>query len=278
MYFQAEQQRIENYENFLKEQKTQKHQATWCEFPEAYQGQKKTNPFNNDQPAAKKKKKNKNKLIPDVQDNSVKNKEGIVEIKNTSTPAVSNEKGHTDNDNEKFPSKGQQTPNKKKKKNKNKNQNASKNPANQEESLSHHESNNIINKSDQQQTTPKKKNKKKLAGAKPERRKAIDENSFKLIINGKDVELVRYDGFPIMKKDAERLEELKKNMHRRGIPKSEIQRNMKLERRRAEKALARMKREVCYNCRKGNKIYKLYSSFINIFMNLKFFTPFLLNL
>lgn len=54
-----------------------------------------------------------------------------------------------------------------------------------------------------------------------------------------------------MKKDAERLSELKKSMMQKGIPKSEVQRTMKLERRRAEKALARVKRDVCYNCRKG---------------------------
>lgn len=83
------------------------------------------------------------------------------------------------------------------------------------------------------------------------RRKPINKHSFELIINGKNVELVRFDGFPIMKKDAERLNELKNSMNKKGIPKSEVQRTIKLERRRAEKALARLKRDVCYNCRKG---------------------------
>ncbi|CAH2044009.1 unnamed protein product, partial [Iphiclides podalirius] len=31
---EAEQQRIENYTNFLKEQKVQKRKATWCDFPD----------------------------------------------------------------------------------------------------------------------------------------------------------------------------------------------------------------------------------------------------
>lgn len=99
--------------------------------------------------------------------------------------------------------------------------------------------------------TVKKQKKKLKKNEQPNRRKPINDQSFQLIINGKEVELVRYDGFPIMKKDAERLNELKKNMIKKGIPKSEVQRTMKLERRRAEKALARVKREVCYNCRKG---------------------------
>ncbi|KPJ18659.1 Zinc finger CCHC domain-containing protein 9 [Papilio machaon] len=92
---------------------------------------------------------------------------------------------------------------------------------------------------------------KKNRNQKPTRRKDINDRSFQLIVNGKEIELVRFDGFPIMKKDADRLAELKNSMIKKGIPKSEVQRTMKLERRRAEKALARIKREVCYNCRKG---------------------------
>lgn len=97
----------------------------------------------------------------------------------------------------------------------------------------------------------KKKKEKKVIDGQPVRRKQINDRSFQLIINGKDVELVRFDGFPIMRKDADRLEDLKRNMMQKGIPKSEVQRTLKLERRRAEKALARLKRDVCYNCRKG---------------------------
>lgn len=105
---------------------------------------------------------------------------------------------------------------------------------------------------DKQNNSHQKKMKdKKLLDGVPARRKPINDRSFQLIINGKEVELFRFDGFPIMRKDAERLEELKSNMIKKGIPKSEVNRTLKLERRRAEKALARLKRDVCYNCRKG---------------------------
>lgn len=115
------------------------------------------------------------------------------------------------------------------------------------------EQNNVVNTPDSGENQ-KNNNIKKLKMKKnkePVRRKEINERSFQLIINGKEIELIRFDGFPIMKKDAERLEELKTSMIKKGIPKTEVQRTMKLERRRAEKALARLKREVCYNCRKG---------------------------
>ncbi|KAL0108771.1 hypothetical protein PUN28_014126 [Cardiocondyla obscurior] len=73
----------------------------------------------------------------------------------------------------------------------------------------------------------------------------------KIIINGVETEIVMYDGFPVKKEDAERLAELKQKMVMKGIPKSEIDTAMKLERRRAEKALARVKKQACFNCRKS---------------------------
>lgn len=117
------------------------------------------------------------------------------------------------------------------------------------------EKNNIISnpKNNNEAKSENKKTKKQMNG-KPARRKLINDNSFQLIVHGKKVELMRFDGFPVMKKDGERLWELKNNMIKKGIPKSEVMRTMKLERRRAEKALARMKREVCYNCRKGGHV------------------------
>jgi len=71
------------------------------------------------------------------------------------------------------------------------------------------------------------------------------------VINGVETEIVMYDGFPVKKEDAERLAELKQKMIMKGIPKSEVDAAMKLERRRAEKALARVKKLVCFNCRKS---------------------------
>ncbi|KAM0736653.1 Zinc finger CCHC domain-containing protein 9 [Formica fusca] len=73
----------------------------------------------------------------------------------------------------------------------------------------------------------------------------------KMIINGVEIEIVMYDGFPVKKEDAERLIELKQTLILKGIPKSEVDMAMKLERRRAEKALARVKKQVCFNCRKS---------------------------
>lgn len=134
--------------------------------------------------------------------------------------------------------------NKQQKKNKPKN-------AGQTESTHQNQNDNSISNQNNNNNQQKKKKAKNFVDGKPVRRKEINDRSFQLIINGKEVELVRFDGFPVMKKDADRLAELKNNMIKKGIPKSEVQRTMKLERRRAEKALARMKREVCYNCRKG---------------------------
>lgn len=119
---------------------------------------------------------------------------------------------------------------------------------------SERESNQVKQKSESNQNNNQQKKQskvKKIVDGMPVRRKPINDYSFQLIINGKEVELVRFDGFPIMKKDADRLAELKSNMIKKGIPKSEVNRTLKLERRRAEKALARLKRDVCYNCRKG---------------------------
>ncbi|XP_066594733.1 transcriptional regulator ATRX homolog [Prorops nasuta] len=73
----------------------------------------------------------------------------------------------------------------------------------------------------------------------------------KLTINGVEVEIVQYDGFPVRKEDAERLTDLKQQMIMRSIPKSEIDAAMKLERRKAEKALTRIKKCVCFHCRKS---------------------------
>ncbi|XP_044596801.1 GATOR complex protein WDR24-like [Cotesia glomerata] len=73
----------------------------------------------------------------------------------------------------------------------------------------------------------------------------------KVIINGMEVEIVLHDGFPVRKDDAERLKELRKKLVMNGIPKPEIDRAMKLERRKAEKALARIRKNVCFHCRKA---------------------------
>ncbi|XP_071557246.1 uncharacterized protein [Temnothorax nylanderi] len=83
------------------------------------------------------------------------------------------------------------------------------------------------------------------------KRRKPDAGVTKVIINGVEIEIAMYDGFPVKKEDAERLAELKQKMTMKGIPKSEVDMAMKLERRRAEKALARVRKLVCFNCRKS---------------------------
>ncbi|KAJ8959647.1 hypothetical protein NQ318_021834 [Aromia moschata] len=72
-----------------------------------------------------------------------------------------------------------------------------------------------------------------------------------MFINGKELEIEYVDGFPVKKDDAERLKKLRKEMISKGLPRSEINIALKLERRKAEKAFAREKKKVCFNCRKS---------------------------
>ncbi|XP_015588256.1 zinc finger CCHC domain-containing protein 9 [Cephus cinctus] len=81
------------------------------------------------------------------------------------------------------------------------------------------------------------------------KRRKPDIGRTTITVNGKDIDIVKYDGFPIMKEDAERLKNLKEEMVNKGIPYSEINRALKLERRRCEKVLARRKKNVCFHCR-----------------------------
>ncbi|KYN05375.1 PREDICTED: zinc finger CCHC domain-containing protein 9-like [Cyphomyrmex costatus] len=83
------------------------------------------------------------------------------------------------------------------------------------------------------------------------KRRKPDVGVTKIIINGVETKIVMYDRFPVRKEDAERLTELKQKMILKGIPKSEVDIAMKLERRKAEKALARIRKLVCFNCRKS---------------------------
>ncbi|XP_063365397.1 myb-like protein X [Cydia amplana] len=317
---EAENQRITNYENFLKEQKVSKRKATWCDFPEEVPKKRllpQKQPAENNQQEKNikghvngsvegtaqektKKKKNKNKMTTEKPESS-----HIIEVNGSAESTIPQEKSkkkkknkHKNTSEKPEPSHinevngsaeattipqdkrkkknkltdtspteanqsdvaspetaAPQTEKKPKKKNKKKktvNSNGNV-PQTQAPDTSEHKSS--INKGNpkpyETDNNMKKKKKTKLVNGKPVRRKEINDKSFQVIVNTKEVELVRFDGFPIMKKDAERLTELRKSMIQKGIPKSEVQRTMKLERRRAEKALARLKRDVCYNCRKG---------------------------
>lgn len=263
---EAEHQRIENYEKFLKEHKTQKRKATWCDFPEAESNKKVAKlPETNGSPAkTKKKNKKKDSSVAELskatnpQNHVSESAEGAgkkpkKKKKSQITTEPQNEKISAEVTEESVESP------KKNKKKKNKQTAKSAEPTDvSNTSVANPSSEN--NKNNNSAANPnneaklKNKKNKKLINGKPVRRKEINDNSFQLIVHGREVELIRFDGFPVMKKDAERLQELKTNMIKKGIPKSEVQRTMKLERRRAEKALARMKREVCYNCRKGGHV------------------------
>ncbi|XP_031841536.2 uncharacterized protein LOC116430932 isoform X2 [Nomia melanderi] len=93
--------------------------------------------------------------------------------------------------------------------------------------------------------------KPKVRDDKEHKRRKPDTGSTKVMINGMEIEIVKFDGFPVKKDDADRLRELKQKMVMKGIPKKEVDIAMKLERRKAEKALARIRKCVCFHCRKA---------------------------
>lgn len=105
---------------------------------------------------------------------------------------------------------------------------------------------NIKDDQDKCQTNNWQQNPSKEKG----RRKPENQNTI-IIVDGETLRVAYYDGFPILAKDMERLKELRKSMISKGIPKSQVDRTMKLERRRAEKAFARIKRKQCFHCRKA---------------------------
>lgn len=95
--------------------------------------------------------------------------------------------------------------------------------------------------------TSNKKNKEEL----PYKRRKLDKGDVKLEINGQEIWVTRLDGFYIKKEDAERIRQLEKDLLKRGVSKQEVRAVVKKERRNAEKSLARLKKKVCYHCRKG---------------------------
>ncbi|CAK9831513.1 Zinc finger CCHC domain-containing protein 9 [Anthophora retusa] len=99
--------------------------------------------------------------------------------------------------------------------------------------------------------TQKKQRKPKIRDDGEHKRRKPDLGPLKMTINGVEVEIVKFDGFPVKKEDADRLSDLKQKMIMKGIPKKEINAAMKLERRKAEKALARIRKCVCFHCRKS---------------------------
>lgn len=70
-----------------------------------------------------------------------------------------------------------------------------------------------------------------------------------LLVNGKKIPIVKFQGFNVTLEDAERLKKLRAEMLKEGIPRDKLEAALKLERRRAEKALSRLKKAVCFHCR-----------------------------
>lgn len=77
----------------------------------------------------------------------------------------------------------------------------------------------------------------------------------KMMINGKEVDVDYVDGFPVKKEDAMRLKQLRGEMISKGLPRSEINAALKLERRKAEKAFAREKKKVIYTSKYMDYVY-----------------------
>ncbi|KOC67674.1 Zinc finger CCHC domain-containing protein 9 [Habropoda laboriosa] len=100
-------------------------------------------------------------------------------------------------------------------------------------------------------TQKKKRKPPKIRDDKEHKRRKPDLGLIKMKINGVEVEVVKFDGFPVKKEDADRLSDLKQKMIMKGIPTMEINAAMKLERRKAEKALVRIRKCVCFHCRKS---------------------------
>lgn len=99
---------------------------------------------------------------------------------------------------------------------------------------------------------PEQKSKEKCRDFKPtrgnesppfKRRKPYVESST-ISINGVTINISKFDGFDVKTEDAHRLKELRSKMLQEGIPRAEVDKVMKLERRKAEKALAREKKKV----------------------------------
>ncbi|XP_063243510.1 uncharacterized protein LOC134542866 [Bacillus rossius redtenbacheri] len=89
----------------------------------------------------------------------------------------------------------------------------------------------------------------KIESGKPYKRRKPFDDKMVMILNGKEIYVSKFNGFSVKTEDAERLNELKKKLRAKGIPEAEISAAMKLERRRAEKALARERKKVCFHCR-----------------------------
>jgi Arginine methyltransferase-interacting protein, contains RING Zn-finger len=89
---------------------------------------------------------------------------------------------------------------------------------------------------------------------KSHKQRKLKMRAVRMFINGKEIEIVKFDGFPLKKEDAEHLEKLRQNLREEGITEKEVASIMKQERRKAEKALARERKKVCFHCRNSGHV------------------------
>lgn len=67
--------------------------------------------------------------------------------------------------------------------------------------------------------------------------------------DGIEIGIARYQGFPVKRCDFERLKALEKELVASKVPRDEVEKTMKMERRKAEKVLARERKKICFHCR-----------------------------
>lgn len=72
--------------------------------------------------------------------------------------------------------------------------------------------------------------------------------------DGAEIGIARYQGFPVKRSDFERLKALEKKLIASKVPRDKIAITMKMERRKAEKALAREKKKLCFHCRNSGHV------------------------
>lgn len=104
-----------------------------------------------------------------------------------------------------------------------------------------------------EQPTPKTTKKRNRDQKEYKRRKPLTDIP-SIHKDGTEIAIVRFEGFPVTKTDFDRLRDIKQKLLASKVPHSEIKKTMKLERRRAEKALARMKNKLCFHCRNSGHV------------------------
>ncbi|KAF6198610.1 hypothetical protein GE061_008362 [Apolygus lucorum] len=91
---------------------------------------------------------------------------------------------------------------------------------------------------------------KEAEGVEFKRRKA-EPDEFLLSVDGVETKLTKFDGYLVTEKDAERLENMREDLKKRGEDEKKIYALIKMERRKAERFVKIKKKSLCFHCRKG---------------------------